>query len=262
MQCEISNSCALDSVPKETYNYFMKAWIIMSVLLGTLFSCSPAVRSDTRMTYSDLDTAVSDMARGLLPALEEAARAAPGLKVAVLPFAGQTGGVSRFGSKIAAMLQYRLFTAGGPYILLERERIDRVVEEQKLYLSGMFDESAARGIGRLLGADLVITGTVYGGRPVVVSARLVGLLNGAVLAMAEFSVADYIADTSAAPEIKPRTQDQDKAAAENPERIVYRTKTGTRYHRDGCEHLQKSRIPVSLKKAGEMGLKPCGVCKP
>jgi type IV secretory pathway VirB10-like protein len=36
---------------------------------------------------------------------------------------------------------------------------------------------------------------------------------------------------------------------------VYRTKTGAKYHVDGCRYL-KSRIAVSLKKAKAMGLAP------
>lgn len=41
---------------------------------------------------------------------------------------------------------------------------------------------------------------------------------------------------------------------------VYVTRTGKKYHRDGCLHL-KSRIPIPLKEA-KASYSPCKVCKP
>ncbi|MGE5579238.1 MAG: ComEC/Rec2 family competence protein [Bacillota bacterium] len=43
---------------------------------------------------------------------------------------------------------------------------------------------------------------------------------------------------------------------------VYITKTGEKYHRDGCRYLRQSKIPVSLKDAKANGFDPCSVCKP
>lgn len=43
---------------------------------------------------------------------------------------------------------------------------------------------------------------------------------------------------------------------------VYITETGTKYHRDGCRFLAKSKIPISLAKAKAEGYTACGVCKP
>lgn len=43
---------------------------------------------------------------------------------------------------------------------------------------------------------------------------------------------------------------------------VYRTRTGTKYHREGCRHLSKSKIPISLQQAQTMGYTPCAVCRP
>ena len=42
---------------------------------------------------------------------------------------------------------------------------------------------------------------------------------------------------------------------------VYITKTGAKYHRDGCRYLSKSRIPISLSDA-KSGYDPCSVCNP
>ncbi|WP_245281120.1 ComEC/Rec2 family competence protein [Desulfitobacterium hafniense] len=43
---------------------------------------------------------------------------------------------------------------------------------------------------------------------------------------------------------------------------VYKTKSGSKYHLDGCRHLSKSKIPISLDAAKAQGLGPCSVCNP
>ncbi len=44
--------------------------------------------------------------------------------------------------------------------------------------------------------------------------------------------------------------------------IVYITNTGTKYHRDGCKYLIKSRIPILLSDACDEGYTPCSICDP
>lgn len=44
--------------------------------------------------------------------------------------------------------------------------------------------------------------------------------------------------------------------------IVHRTETGGKYHRAECSSLKHSDIELTLEAAKEMGLEPCGRCKP
>lgn len=48
----------------------------------------------------------------------------------------------------------------------------------------------------------------------------------------------------------------------NSDLVVYRTKTGTRYHLDGCSSLNKSKIETTLEEAVTSGLSPCQKCNP
>ena len=48
------------------------------------------------------------------------------------------------------------------------------------------------------------------------------------------------------------------AAAQND---VYVTRTGTKYHREGCRSLSRSKIPLSLAEAKQK-YSPCGRCSP
>ena len=46
------------------------------------------------------------------------------------------------------------------------------------------------------------------------------------------------------------------------EELVYKTKTGTKYHRDSCTMLSNSKIELTKKEAIAQGLEPCKVCNP
>ena len=43
---------------------------------------------------------------------------------------------------------------------------------------------------------------------------------------------------------------------------VYITKTGAKYHVEGCRYSTQSSIPMSLEEAQKRGLTACSVCKP
>lgn len=44
--------------------------------------------------------------------------------------------------------------------------------------------------------------------------------------------------------------------------IVYVTRTGAKYHRDGCSSLSKSKIEITIKEAKDQGYGPCKRCRP
>jgi len=43
---------------------------------------------------------------------------------------------------------------------------------------------------------------------------------------------------------------------------VYVTRTGKKYHRDGCRYLASSKIPINFKEAKAKGYTVCEVCHP
>lgn len=52
------------------------------------------------------------------------------------------------------------------------------------------------------------------------------------------------------------------AWAYNGDITVYVTKTGSKYHKDGCRYLSRSQIAVSLEDAVAQGYGACSVCHP
>ncbi|MCI1966846.1 MAG: MBL fold metallo-hydrolase [Oscillospiraceae bacterium] len=51
-------------------------------------------------------------------------------------------------------------------------------------------------------------------------------------------------------------------STDNQSVTVYITDTGSKYHRDGCRYLKKSKHPISLKDAKAQGYGPCSRCNP
>jgi len=50
--------------------------------------------------------------------------------------------------------------------------------------------------------------------------------------------------------------------AEPEQATVYITRTGTKYHRDGCRYLSRGKTAVTLEEAKRRGLGQCSVCRP
>lgn len=80
------------------------------------------------------------------------------------------------------------------------------------------------------------------------------------------------ADEKAKKETEARAQAEAKAQQEAVQKAsqveaqkisttVYITKTGAKYHRDGCKYLSKSKIAISLENA-RSSYSPCSVCSP
>ncbi len=46
------------------------------------------------------------------------------------------------------------------------------------------------------------------------------------------------------------------------DRTVYVTQSGTKYHRESCSALSRSKIPLALENAIGKGYLPCGICHP
>ena len=57
-------------------------------------------------------------------------------------------------------------------------------------------------------------------------------------------------------EATPKKKAKKKQAKKPAEATVYVTRTGSKYHRDGCQYLRKSSIPMKLSEA-KQGYTPC-----
>lgn len=100
------------------------------------------------------------LAATLLP---QAAMAGPKRRIAVLPFeygavSGSLGGYD-LGKGVATLLITKLVN-DGTYSVIDRQHLDAILKEQNFSVSDRADASTANKIGKLLGVDAVIYGTI------------------------------------------------------------------------------------------------------
>lgn len=65
-----------------------------------------------------------------------------------------------------------------------------------------------------------------------------------------------------APAVPVSPQATSQQSDQKKEVTVYVTRTGKKYHRDGCRYLAQSKFPISLKDAQAKGYTACKVCHP
>jgi len=105
-------------------------------------------------------------------------------RIAVFPFADANRAAQEegYGAAISEMLTTKLVN-DGVFQVVERGRIQEMLEEQKLQVAGVVDASTARRIGAILGVDLLIFGGVSKfGEVIETDIRLVDAQTGEVIA--------------------------------------------------------------------------------
>ncbi|HEX2949002.1 MAG TPA: FlgO family outer membrane protein [Armatimonadota bacterium] len=102
--------------------------------------------------------------------------------------------------------------------VVERDRLDRAIQELKFNATGLVTPESQKQLGKMLGAQYMLTGTVSGDSgDLAVEARLVDIEKATVLAAASYPADDAVNDDRPAPQ--PRTQkpvpvDEEPAAGE------------------------------------------------
>jgi len=109
-------------------------------------------------------------------------RQGPKRRIAVLDFLDAQGKATSTGTIIAELLISELFRTE-QYEIMERKLLSSLLKEHKLNMSGLVDLSTARRVGKLLGVDYIVTGTVINlGTVLNVNARTIGIETGAISA--------------------------------------------------------------------------------
>jgi TolB-like protein len=104
-------------------------------------------------------------------------------RVAIVPFVAVHGGETFSGSVVAERL-VSLTASRGDLEVIERKLLKHVMHEQKLESFGVIDPSTIRALGKILGVDAIVTGTVLELRngSVEINARLIDSQTAKVLA--------------------------------------------------------------------------------
>jgi TolB-like protein len=127
----------------------------------------------------ELPAAIDKLAKQILAALPANKPA----KIAITPFVnlGPTAHEKKLGDVVAEMLVTRLTGAKPNLTIIERGQLSQVMEELKLSMLGLTEGSNAEKVGKLLGAEAMIVGSVSEvGDKFAISARHVDVETGQV----------------------------------------------------------------------------------
>ena len=116
-------------------------------------------------------------------AMTVAAAARQVKRVAVMPFTAPRGAGSFSGAIVSERLVIQIL-ARGELDLVERRFLDKILEEQRLGVFGIMDQDTVKTLGKVLGVDAILTGTIVElkGDRVEVNARLIHTETAQVLA--------------------------------------------------------------------------------
>jgi hypothetical protein len=88
------------------------------------------------------------------------------------------GAEPHLGKAVAEILRTEIISTG-KYRVLERAQLDRAIDEQKLQKSGIIDDKNAVEIGKLLGANYIIIGSVVKiGAAYTINSRMINIKTG------------------------------------------------------------------------------------
>ncbi len=108
--------------------------------------------------------------------------------IAVVEFSDLSGGVTDFGRLLSEELITKLF-ATGKYKVIERLLLNKAIAEHKLRVQGLIDPKSAKELGKILGVDAIVSGTIADvGDSLRVNARLISTETGEVLSVAAATI--------------------------------------------------------------------------
>jgi len=161
----------------------MKKTIIIPILiLLSFFSCFANISHANR----EFDEAIKTLSSRLKE--KYSLKEQKAMRIAVLPFVNDDGKKSKLGVAVANTLQEYMF-APEKYVLLERERVDSLIEEFSFNNSGYVENVSYEKLGNLLGADVVVLGTLtHTNSQITINSRIVELQTGSILSIAHVNI--------------------------------------------------------------------------
>ncbi len=109
-------------------------------------------------------------------------------KIAIMEFPDLQGNVSELGKFIPEELTTRLFMTRR-FEVVERSLLNKVLEEQNLGMTGLVDVSSAAQIGKMLGVEAIVTGTITDmGHALRINARVIATETAGVFAVSSVSI--------------------------------------------------------------------------
>lgn len=108
--------------------------------------------------------------------------------IAIIEFSDIDGKITNMGRYLAEELTTRLYMSG-KFNVVERQLLNKIMQEQEMSLIGMIDENSAIRLGHLLGVKAIVSGSITDlGSYLKVNARLISTESGQVFSVASVQI--------------------------------------------------------------------------
>jgi len=131
---------------------------------------------------------IGDAAKDLARQISIAASKHGKRKIAVIPFRELDGRSTVLGTYLAEELVTDLFSTGRVEVV-ERFMLDKVMSELRFSQSGAIDPESARHVGRIIGVEAIVTGSIADLKSYVgVNCRLINTETGRIFGVAHVKI--------------------------------------------------------------------------
>ena len=156
----------------------MKTRAVVAIPITLAISCLPS----WAQTGGSLEEALAEIVTRLSQQMQESEIK----KVAVVPFPDLNGFQSALGEFLAEELITQLFVQNpGRFAVVERRQLNKVLAEQQLSTSSVFEADNITKLGKILGVDAIVTGSIADlGAEVKINARAIAISTASVFAAA------------------------------------------------------------------------------
>ncbi len=157
----------------------------MKQMLNTVFGAFLWFLTGTTLNAQSFEVGMTDLA-GQIAARSQSNTATT---LAISPFQHLDGSCSQMSVHIVDELILNLLMSGGPLQLVERSQLQSILDELAFSGSGLVDATAPQEIGRLLGAEAWVVGTITTiGDRYRISAKLIETETGKLFSAAAVSI--------------------------------------------------------------------------
>lgn len=126
----------------------MKTRALMAGILAAAAACAPreSVRRESPMTATETEK-------------ESSKYVGPKRRIGVVDFENKTSYGQRLGTAASDILVTELAKTGR-FVVVERDKLAKILDEQKLQASGVIDPKTVVQVGKVLGLNAIVTGAV------------------------------------------------------------------------------------------------------
>jgi len=112
------------------------------------------------LLHSNITTAYENEIRSLSTTMADNIAKAGKKRIAIVDFTDLQGNITELGRFIAEELSVDLINTAKGFEVIDRNHLNRILAEHKLYISGIVDQKTVQKLGQIAGVDAIVTGSI------------------------------------------------------------------------------------------------------